>query len=133
MEIEIAASTKPSLFLALKCSLKITKDNNELSNTIPTLFIPKTRAPSHIDSYNPPVEYRTTDVFNGSSRNKQTSQVYQNVYGALRKVCYCLKHHGISILTIHRATGSFIRTLCHRPVRIEESFLLEWISNSISI
>ena len=55
-------------------------------NVPQSLVIPKTRAPSHIDSYNPPVEYRTTDVFNGSSRNKQTSQVFQNVYGALRKV-----------------------------------------------
>lgn len=55
-------------------------------NVPQSLVIPKTRAPSHIDSYNPPVEYRTTDVFSGSSRNKQTSQVYQNVYGALRKV-----------------------------------------------
>jgi len=54
------------------------------SNALP---LPRSRVPNHMDSYNPPVEYRTTKISDGSSGDKQTSLTYQNVYDALRKVC----------------------------------------------
>jgi len=53
------------------------------SNALPS---PRSRVPNHMDSYNPPVECRTTKISDGSSGDKQTSLTYQNVYDALRKV-----------------------------------------------